>query len=335
MEEHLPIDPVLRFQLVEFFRSLDAALDEHKTKGTPAGHPSYQGIFGQLVGGDLALLGVGRDHVAAVAAECGHLSTYKRLEQLMTKQDQPQESAAINLLNDQLLKLPSVRVLDYRNPKFILWRDTTENYFKRFLPPDSPHLDTFRSIRFRGQVQTKPRPYSYRGPRPSLVAVNTADRELFERGCAIAEECINGAIDEIRNFGIHSERARNTAKPERSGVQQNFHGPVVIHNQAIATDNAIQNIGQIGNAGATLKEISTLLDQSMELTGRERLEGLRAIEVIASETRKPEPKRNWKTIVEWGEKLLTVADKATDMTIKLAPYLPALSTLIREAAARL
>jgi hypothetical protein len=47
-------------------------------------HPRSR-IHEQLAG-DLALHGAGRDELAKVAANCGHLSTYKRLEQLMTMQ---------------------------------------------------------------------------------------------------------------------------------------------------------------------------------------------------------------------------------------------------------
>jgi hypothetical protein len=53
------------------------------------------------------------------------------------------------------------------------------------------------------------------------------------------------------------------------GVHQTFHGPVAIQTQAIATDNAIQNIGHLGSEGASLAEIASLLQQSMELKGRE------------------------------------------------------------------
>ena len=76
----------------------------------------------------------------------------------------------------------------------------------------------------------------------------------------------------------------------RGGVQQNFHGPVTIHAQAIATDDAIQNIGNIGN-GTSLKEIAALLQESMELKRREVQDGLKAVEEIASEIPKAPEKR--------------------------------------------
>ena len=82
--EAAPQNVVSPAQLVEYFRSLERALDEHKSKGTPAGDPVYQNIYEQLAG-DLALLGVGKDQLADVASDCGHGSTLSRLERLRKK----------------------------------------------------------------------------------------------------------------------------------------------------------------------------------------------------------------------------------------------------------
>jgi hypothetical protein len=139
--------------------------------------------------------------------------------------------------------------------------------------------------------------------------------------------------EEIERFdiAIPAEQGERT----HSSLQQIFRGPVTIHNQAIATDKAIQNIGQMGNMGAELKEIAALLEQSLDLTGRERLDGLRALEMIAAETRRPEPSRNWKSIVEWGRNLMDIVGKATDMATKLAPHLPVVAALIQEGLKRI
>jgi len=281
------------------------ALDEHKQKGTRPGDRVYQIIHDQLAE-DLAPYGFGRDQLRDVAEKCGQLSTYERLEQLMTRQSQPQESTAIGLLNEQLQKLDSVRTLDYRDPKFIAWRNTTTNLLQRSLRPDSAHLITFLEIRY--QRRPKRLPFNYRGPLPSETTT-PADREIFERACAIAEESIKGAIKEIRDFGVYSGGAEMPTSQKRGGVQQTFLGPVVIQSQAIATDSAIQNIGQMGNVGANLREIANLLGQSMDLTGREKLDGLKAIEVIDSETQKQESRRNWRSIMNWGEKPVSIAEK--------------------------
>jgi hypothetical protein len=47
-------------ELVEYFRSLELALKEHKEKGTLQGDPVYERIYEQLTS-DLAPLGVGKD----------------------------------------------------------------------------------------------------------------------------------------------------------------------------------------------------------------------------------------------------------------------------------
>jgi hypothetical protein len=83
--------------------------------------------------------------------------------------------------------------------------------------------------------------------------------------------------------------------------------------------------------GPSLKEIAALLNESLDLTGRERLDGLKAIEVIASETQKQETNRDWKSILDSGEKLLSIANKATDRATKFAPLLPAITALIHGA----
>jgi hypothetical protein len=79
------------------------------------------------------------------------------------------------------------------------------------------------------------------------------------------------------------------------------------------------------------KEIADLLNASLDLTGRERLEGLKYIELIASESAKPAPKRDWKSIADWGSKLLDIGNKASDMATKLAPYLPQIVELVQHA----
>jgi len=71
-------------ELVEYFRSLELALNEHKEKGTPKGDPTYSRIYTQL-SRDLAKIGIARDELPEAAKSCGHISTFERLEQLMKK----------------------------------------------------------------------------------------------------------------------------------------------------------------------------------------------------------------------------------------------------------
>lgn len=254
-----------------------------------------------------------------------------------TVQAHTQEYSAIELLNRQITGLVIVRNYDFRHPEFITWKDSTMNLFQRLLPPDSAHLVRFRDLRFRGPVQAARRlPFNYRGPLPGpSETITAADKEAFQKACAIAEGCIKGAIEDVRYFGVRSEVTNKKMRQSAGGVQQNFHGPVTFQNQAIATDNAIQNIGQMGGSAASLKEIAALLNDSLELTGRERLDGLKAIEGIASENAKPPASRNWKSMVDCGERLMTIAGKASDVATKLAPHLPAITAWVHEAAKKL
>jgi hypothetical protein len=252
----------------------------------------------------------------------------------LDKSHQPEESLAIELFTAQLSQLSAVRELDYTQPEFITWRDTVTELFQRFLHPDSPHSVTFQGIRFRGQAQLQPArrlPYSYRGPRPTSSGVSQENLDQFRKGCAIAEGCIRSAIETITNFGVYDQRAGREVSRQRGGIQQTFNAPVTIHNQALATDRAVQNIGQQGETGASLKEIAALLQTSMELRGREVQEGLKAVEDIASELPKPVEKRNWKFLLDSGEKLIGIAGKATDLTLKLAPYLQNIEQFVSEA----
>lgn len=117
-------------------------------------------------------------------------------------QNRPQESAvAINLLNEQLNKLTEIRRFNSKHPDFIYWRDSVTGLFRRYLP-DSPRFTTFSNLKFRATpTRIRPFSYSYRGPRPSGLP-SPADAAQFDKDCAIAEMCIRGALDDIRNFGV-------------------------------------------------------------------------------------------------------------------------------------
>lgn len=71
-------------EVVEYFRSLELALNEQQEKGTPKGDPTYSRIYTQLAR-DIFEIGIGRDELSEAAKICGHLSTFQRLEQLMKK----------------------------------------------------------------------------------------------------------------------------------------------------------------------------------------------------------------------------------------------------------
>ncbi|HEY6468101.1 MAG TPA: hypothetical protein VIY69_19030 [Candidatus Acidoferrales bacterium] len=260
--------------------------------------------------------------------------SHYRKELLTSMENREQDLAAIEFLREQLAQLVTVSSLDHTDAKFIAWHNRTSSLFQRFLRPDSPHFITFRDLRFRGSVVIRRLPYNFHGV-PPQTGITPGDRQQFNRACAIAEGCINGAIEEVRDFGIHSEQGAIKPTSKRAGgFQQNFHGPVEIHQQTIATDHAVQNIGRIGNTGLPLKEIAALIDQSLDLTGHQRLDALKAIELIATEQQKPLPHRNWKSIVDWGHKLLSICAHASDMATKLAPHLPSITALVHEASKR-
>ena len=242
------------------------------------------------------------------------------------------QQKAIRLLNRQLEELQTIRTLNSsRNPKFKAWRDTTRGVLERFLGKENHHTSRFAGTYFFTMViDTNP----FAGAPPGYVSPE--DMMEFQRGCATAEETLKAAIREIEDFGVYEEQPKPApARKGRSGsggVNQTFHGPVSIQTLAIAADNAIQKIEHIGDkTGASLKEISDLLQQSEDLTPREVKEGLAHIEAVAVEVQKPEAKRDWKAILERGEAIVSLTNKATDLAAKLAPYTPAIITLIDQA----
>jgi hypothetical protein len=326
------ITPTYRVFLLETFRSLDAALDEHKAKGTKPGAPVYAKIFEQLAE-DVALTGFGRDDVAQAAYHVGQLSTCKRLESLMPKQLQPDEQEAITHLQNQLEALAQIRKnaeqAHASSPQFILWKSHTMDLMTHYISANSEKLRKFRGLSFRSNVMQ----LDYPGARyPS--GPRRDDIEKFASDVEIADACLQGAIEHIKVFGLKQEEPAAPAKPARGrggprgGITQYIQGNV---NQAIATDGATQNVGQVGQSGNSLDEIVKLLQQSYELTRRQMEDAIGAAQQLDAETKKPEGSKNWKSIAEWGNTLLGIAGKATDLTERLAPHLPWITALIEQA----
>ena len=188
---------------------------------------------------------------------------------------------------------------------------------RRFLSQTSPHLQGFIDIGFWTHIFPAPPGH---------------ERKLYVDGCRTADASLRAVIREIENFGVHEEHPKKQSTAQGGGMQQNFYGNVTIQSQAIATDNAIQSIGQMGDAiGSNLREIAELFKQSGELKQREIKEGLAGIEGVAVEIQKPEAKRDWRKVLDSGQVVLTIADKATDLVHKLGPYLPAILTLMENA----
>lgn len=216
-----------------------------------------------------------------------------------------QKQKAIRLLARQLEELEFIRGLNWDNPKFKAWRDSTKGVLERSLGKNNHHTSRFFGTRFYGE---------------------------FQSGCLVAHETLKAAIREVEDFGVYEEQTKPTINTKSGGVNQNFHGPVSIQNLAVAADNATQKIEQMGNkTGADLKAISDLLQQSEELSPRQVKEGLELIKAVAVEVSKPEAKRDWKSILEQGNAILKLANKATDLTDKLAHYTPAIIALMAQA----
>jgi hypothetical protein len=239
---------------------------------------------------------------------------------------------AIRLINRQLEELQqTIKSLNYSNPKFKAWRDSTNGVLERFLGKENHHTSQFRNTRFLSMTIT------HFGHTPPPGYVSPEDMREFQDACRMAEETLKAAIRDIEDFGVHEEQPKLTSNRKSKGgngggITQTFNAPVSIHNMALAADDAIQKIGHMGdNTGASLKHIADLLQQSEELSPREVKEGLAHIQAVALEVKKPEAQRNWNTIVERGKGILGLADKATDLAKKLAPYTPAVVTWIEQA----
>ncbi|MGA9798587.1 MAG: hypothetical protein WBQ68_06240 [Terriglobales bacterium] len=249
----------------------------------------------------------------------------------MHAEETPQQKA-MRLLNRQLEELQTVRALNYNDPKFKAWRDTTHGVLERFLGKQNHHTLRFVGTHFTSIVI---RTVGWRQLRPPPGYVSPEDRMQFDEGCATAEETLKAAIREVEDYGVHEDKPAPIRKGRGGnggGLTQTFNAPVSIHNQAIATGKAIQQIEHMGdNTGSSLKEIADLLQQSEELSPREVKEGLAHIEAVAVEVQKPEAKRDWKTILQRGEAIVSLTNKATDLAVKLAQYMPAIFTLMEQA----
>lgn len=249
----------------------------------------------------------------------------------MPKQLAPDEQEAITHLQNQIGALAEIRAKAEQahasSPQFIQWKSHTTDLMRHYIAANSEHLNRFRMLSFRSNVMQLDWPGARynSGPRRD-------DIEKFASDADVAIACLQGAIEHIKIFGLRQEDSAAPAKParaaSRAGIMQHIHGNV---NQAIATGRATQNIGQIGSSGNSLDEIVKLLQESFELNRREMEEAFGAAQQLDAEVKKPEGGTNWKSIAEWGNTLLGIASKATDLTEKLAPHLPWLTQLIAQA----
>jgi hypothetical protein len=250
----------------------------------------------------------------------------------MSSAENPEEKA-VRLITRQLEELQTIRGLNIEHPEFKAWRDTTRGILERFLGSESHHTTRFRGLRFSGPPIIRTDLWGGGGRLPENY-ISPEDAQAFQKGCETTEASLKAAIKHIEDFGVYIEPARvvpaGRGRSRSGGV--NFHAPVNVQNLAVAADNAVQRIGRVGDTtGTSLKEIADLLQQSEDLTPRQVKEGLAGIEALAVEARKPEAQRNWKSILDYGQAVLGIAEKATDLGHKLSLYTPAIATLVENA----
>jgi hypothetical protein len=233
----------------------------------------------------------------------------------------PNGQRAVELFKEQLAALGSVRHLHGITPEFAKWKDSTNALFMKYLPT-SPHFIRFSRIQFG---LSRRRSFSGRGNPPPQTM-----QAYYQRGCDAAEQSIKGAIEDIERFDVESSTQPSTS--QRAGLHISANAPITINsNLAVAMDNATQNVRQVTTQeGAQLEEITALLKQSSELTGRQMLEAVGAIDAIAVEMRKPKSGWNWHTILDNTSKLSAVMTLATDISARLAPHLQWIVGLVEQ-----
>ncbi len=245
------------------------------------------------------------------------------------------DQKAIRLLRQQIDRLNFIP--EFLDSRFVGWIDTTKNLLTRFLGAQSNTVQMFNRISWTPRTK-QTLTASYGELYNSAMADETHARDVFNNGRKAAIELINSGIEHTREFGADVQTTRydlrrETATPAQSGgIHQHFYSNVTIQNQALAADNAIQHVDQSSNIGPHLHEIKDLLMQSMEINGREVSEALQAVELIAVETKKPEKKRDWKTMLGLGAKLADVAAKALDIESKIRPHLTAVIQFIESGS---
>ena len=75
-------------------------------------------------------------------------------------------------------------------------------------------------------------------------------------------------------------------------------------------------------AGMQKPPLPTMEHERQDITPRQVRQGVADIEALAVEVERPEEKRNWKTVLDCGQRLLDLAGKATDLGAKLGPHVP-------------
>jgi hypothetical protein len=227
---------------------------------------------------------------------------------------------AIQLIETQIQRLKNFPEATTEDAEFLRWRNSTMDLCDRFLP-NSRHSQQIKSISFQDPVTRQ-------------VTDPDAKHKHLEAARARAHQSLEALIEEIETFDLPNEE-RAAHIPTTSGksvLHQEFHGTTTINAMQVATDNATQSLSQTNEELAEhLRAIASLISESQELCRREIRECLVAIQAFSDEQAKAKHRRNSAKIVAAATTVLTLANRATDLTAKLAPHLPALSTLIENA----
>jgi hypothetical protein len=207
------IAPEFRDFLLDDFRSLDDALDEHPGERARPGDPVYGKIFDQLAA-DVTIAGFGRDDIGQVAFQVGQSSTFNRLRSLMAKQLGQDEQEAITHLQGQIDALAEIRGNAEQaragSAQFIGWKSHTTDLLGHFIPANSEHQRKFRSLQFRSNVMLPDYPgVRHSGPRRD-------DIEKFASDAEVAIACLQGAIQYIKTIGLKQPEPAARARPARS-----------------------------------------------------------------------------------------------------------------------
>jgi hypothetical protein len=228
------------------------------------------------------------------------------------------DQKAIRLLERQIDRLASIP--EFLDARFVGWFDTSRNLLAKLLGPTSNTLQMFDRISWSSTTK-QTLSANYADSVASVEAAKTHARKIFNVARTSATALLNSGIEHVKEFGVYAQPQPTSAATQTGGVHQNFYGNVTIQNQAIAADNAIQNVDQSSHVGPDLREIRKLLSESLDITGKQFSEALQAIEKIASETRKPEKGRDWKSMATWATTLANVVSKAIDVGPKIGPHL--------------
>jgi hypothetical protein len=247
----------------------------------------------------------------------------------MPESGETDDQKAIRLLGQQIDRLASIP--EFLDARLVGWLDTSRNLLAKYLGPTSNTLQMFGRISWSPSTkQTLSSNYAH--SYASVEAAKSDAREVFNMARATATALLNSGIENVKEFGVYVQPQPTSAGGQTGGVHQNFYGNVTIANQAIAADNAIQNVDQSSHVGPDLREIRKLLSESLDITGRQFSDALQAIEKIASETRKPEKGRDWKSMATWGATLLGIVSKASDVAVRVGPHMMAVMQYIETGA---